>query len=218
MATTKVIFTSKPKDFDGTPVQVENFMNSITLYFFAYPSEFAKDERKVLYHLSKCKEGNTAIFARNYIAAKTTITPATANTPAQSVFRPGSYYNFENEFHTSFTDPNLMHNKRHLLDTMQQGNRTAKDFFNKFDLVRQQAGYGDAVTHVLYLISLLEKSALNLVLIQKKSIRPSLFLTPTLPSRLLPFNMTLSGIKPELSLPFNRASLSPNFLHQHQCQ
>src|ERR1700722_17892707 len=82
MATAKVVFASEPKDFDGTPAQVENFMNSITLYFFAYSTEFNKDDRKVLYHLSKCKEGNAAIFARNYIASKTTVTPATANTPA----------------------------------------------------------------------------------------------------------------------------------------
>jgi len=167
MATAKVVFASEPKDFDGTPAQVENFMNSITLYFFAYSAKFAKDDRKVLYHLSKCKEGNAAIFARNYIATNTTVTPATANTPASSTLKLGSYYDFETEFRTSFTDPNLACNKHHLLDTMQQGNHTAKDFFNEFDLVCQQAGYGDAVTHVLYLISLLEKSALNPILIQK---------------------------------------------------
>jgi hypothetical protein len=157
MATAKVVFAAEPKDFNGTPAKLQDFNASLSLYFLTYKREFNTDAHKILYTLSKCKEGSTMTFVRNYLTSKT----------VNSVITIGTNAGFYMEFQSRFTDPNLTRAKQHELDLMQQGTHTAKEFFIEFDLICQQAGYSDATVHITYLINLLEKTVLNKVLIQR---------------------------------------------------
>lgn len=135
---------AKLNDFDGKDYKL--FRRQCTIYMMANRDNFITSKDKILFVLSYMKGGLAGQWAENeyekimedgYVAA--------------------TFREFEHKLQGTFSDPNKERNAQHQLSTTRQGfNKTAEEFFQKFELNCQAAGYSTG--HNSYLIELLERN------------------------------------------------------------
>src|SRR3954468_2447628 len=120
---------AKPNDFDGKDYKL--FRRQCAIYMMANRDNFVTSEDKILFVLSYMKGGLASQWAENeyekimedgYVAA--------------------TFNEFEKWLQETFSDPNKECNVQHQPSTTGQGiNETVEEFFQKFELNCQAAGY-----------------------------------------------------------------------------
>ena len=142
--TTKKSHVAKPEEWDGQ--DLDRFWRSVRLYTIANKRDFETDEDKIIFALSFMRKGAADAWAHNFIDKALEYDPIAW----------GTWENFEKELQSAFADPNKKKTAQDKLAKLRQGNSTAEEFFQQFDILSRSAGYGTDHDH--FLIDLVERN------------------------------------------------------------
>lgn len=155
MPSSKVILATQPPLFDGDKSKWNNFYDSVTTYIAAYDTDFDTEKKKIWFTISFLRKENggdctASDWVRNWKkrSLNNAVLPAT--------------YTFNaliRELESSFKDHNLAQIAHAKLTSTHQGKATLTEFFQRFELLAEQAGYSPNDTNTTYhafLIELLE--------------------------------------------------------------
>ena len=143
------VYTAEPRKYEGGKDFID-FRCEISLYITSHATDFATDPSKIFFILSYLKGGRATTWVQNYVDAATTNSVITFT---------DMYDQFVIKLTDSFDDPTRKEKAMAEFRNLVQGNRTADDFFNEFEILRTNAGYVDP-KHDEHLIDRL-KRALN---------------------------------------------------------
>lgn len=155
MPSSKVILATQPPYFDGDKSKWNNFYDSLTTYIAAYDTEFDVDKKKIWFTLSFLrKESGADCTASDWVRnwKKRNLTNGVLSTT----------YTFDSlirELESAFKDQNLAQIAHAKLTSTHQGKATLTEFFQRFELLAEQAGYSPNNATTVYhafLIELLE--------------------------------------------------------------
>ena len=123
--------TAKPREYGGGK-DYRDFKRECTIYILANVANFSTDESKILFVLSYLKEGSAAGWAANYV---------TQATNAQGMVTiADTFSDFLDKLDASFDDPNKKAKAIQKLNALRQGNHSADEFFQQFEILRSEAG------------------------------------------------------------------------------
>ena len=145
---------SAPAEFSGERTKTEEFIADCILIFGANPTRFDTDEKKIAYALSYIKSGTGGSWKLNWIKEHTNSTTG--------VVAHGAWNTFKDAFLKQFQEPNYEARNRQALSMISQGNKSAADYAQKFQLVAGRSGINDDNA-----LSTLFLNGLNAPLIQK---------------------------------------------------
>lgn len=136
---------AKPEPFNGK--EFKRFWRTSTLYILDNASDFRADENKILFVLSFMTKELAELWAQNYVDRAI----------EQNAGSFGTWDQFTSEIRESFENKNARQEAQVKLETLKQGQQTAEEFFQRFELLRREAGFTSEI-HRNYLIGLLERN------------------------------------------------------------
>jgi hypothetical protein len=121
-----------PDQFDGSPRTTESFVNSCVNIFMAQPLLYTTVESRVRFALGFMK--GDALRWRD----------ALLKDIKDGTYVFSTWEAFEERLRDSFGNPHSVEDAQRKLHTIEQGRRTAEDFFIEFEDLKAEAGFNDA--------------------------------------------------------------------------
>ena len=134
---------AKPAVFNGQDFR--GWWRSVSLYLLGNERDFTTDQDKILFALSFMTQGGAEQWSQNFVEA------------AIEDDDFGTWKEFTKEIKKSFENKNQKREAQAALDRLVQGKQMAEEFFQKFELLRREAGFVEEEHHA-FLIGLLEKN------------------------------------------------------------
>jgi Retrotransposon gag protein/Zinc knuckle len=136
----------KPEDFTE-PKQWDCFRRQVFVYIEENKQDFDSDEQVIRFLLNFMTEGLPEKFTANYLD-DILDNLRRRRERAQAMWQPlptganwGSAVDFEAQCHSVFGDQNKRPNAENQLALLQQGAKTAEEYFQEFDQLVRTAGY-----------------------------------------------------------------------------
>lgn len=126
---------NKPSKFDG--FDWESFIYQVVLYIYANPTRFSRDADKIIFTLSYMTKGPARSWA-DQTRKEAVFDSATQKLRTTPVF--GTWEVFLETADKRFADPNAQSKANHELQELHQGNKSAQEFFQKFEELSVRAG------------------------------------------------------------------------------
>ena len=126
-------YLKKPESFDGNRQKVNDFIHPCDLFFEgSSDKDFPSDKQKIIFILSYMNEGEALQWRKNYIKTIVKQTNGTYKWPTQEVFLK--------DFKAAFLYEDKKEESIRKLDHINQGNKTAEEYVNEFQLTVSKAG------------------------------------------------------------------------------
>ena len=118
-------YLKKPEPFDGNQQKVDDFIHTCDLFFEgSSDKDFPSNKQKIIFILSYMNEGEALRWRKNYIETAVKQNDGTYKWPTQEVFLK--------DFKAAFLNEDEKEESIRKLDNISQGNKTAKEYVNKF--------------------------------------------------------------------------------------
>ena len=122
--------TAKPHEYSGGRDYVD-FRREVRLYLTANDGKLKTSKDKILFTLSYLKGGHAATWAENYVEK---------HTKDGTLKIEQSWEEFLKDLDASFDDPSRFEKAMRQFEQLEQGKKTAEEFFAEFDIIRTKAG------------------------------------------------------------------------------
>ncbi|KIM45016.1 hypothetical protein M413DRAFT_24283 [Hebeloma cylindrosporum] len=125
-------YLKKPEPFDGDRCKVDNFINECDLFFEGSPTkDFPEDKMKIIFILLYMSNGEARRWRKDYIETKVR--------KADGSYDWLTKANFLKDFKAAFLNEDEKEQSIQKLDHISQGNQTAEEYVNKFQLTVSKA-------------------------------------------------------------------------------
>ena len=126
-------YLKKPEPFNGNRRKVDDFIYACDLFFEgSSDKDFPTDKQKIIFILSYMSEGEAQRWKKNYIETTTRQADGSYTWPTKAVFLAA--------FKATFLNEDEKEESIRKLDYINQGNKTAEEYVNEFQLTVSKAG------------------------------------------------------------------------------
>jgi len=126
-------YLKKPEPFNGNRREVDNFIYACNLFFEGSSNkDFPTDKQKIIFILSYMSEGEALQWRKNYIETVVKQADGSYTWPTKAVFLTA--------FKATLLNEDEKEESIRKLDNITQGNRTAEEYVNEFQLTVSKAG------------------------------------------------------------------------------
>ena len=126
-------YLKKPEPFNGNRREVNNFIYACDLFFEgSSDKDFPTDKQKIIFILSYMSKGEALRWRKNYIETVVKQADGSYTWPTKAVFLTA--------FKAAFLNEDEKEESIRKLDNITQGNRTAEEYVNEFQLIVSKAG------------------------------------------------------------------------------
>ncbi|GLB39275.1 hypothetical protein LshimejAT787_0604370 [Lyophyllum shimeji] len=124
---------AEPDKYNGNPKALDRFLMQLHLVFRSKPTTYADPNKRIIYALSFMKEGRAEKWAQGVLK----------RLEAGEV-EWATWKDFEDEVRAAFQSGNARDDAQIQLERLQQGSRSAEDYFTEFEVYQHDSGYNDS--------------------------------------------------------------------------